>query len=256
MGIWGMGITQSDEFCEVYERFMERYNIGDEVSLIVSDILAEYRKEFSDDELLHDVYFALAKAEWMCCAQSEYVISKVKTIIESNSNLSLYRKLGASEADLKLRQKNLEKFLATIQSPRAKPRKRRIDPLERIKDLPPVQVGECYAYKYEEGYRVLIILDRFKEEGWLEQVCCCILKNTFDTLKIQVAKEKIGFISNYVGVEFLAKSNIKKISDITLPKNFRNHIPKSYISSLGNKKSFHKEILTPLNTTLEELLKL
>ena len=28
MGAWGMGITQSDEFCEVYERFMEEYDEG------------------------------------------------------------------------------------------------------------------------------------------------------------------------------------------------------------------------------------
>ncbi len=256
MGIWGMGLTQSDLFCEVYECFMGRYNNGDEVSLIVSDILAEYHKAFSDDDVLHDVYFALAKAEWMCCAQSEYIINKVKEIIESNANISLYRNLGAPEADLKLRRKNLEKFLATLQTPRNKPRQRRVDPLERIKELPSVQVGECYAYKHEEGYRVLIILDRFKEDGWLEQVCCCILKNTFDTLQIQVTEEKIGFISNYIGVEFLAKSNIKKIEDVTLPKNFRKYIPENYISWYGDKKSFHKEVLTPLNTTLEELLKL
>lgn len=28
MGCWGMGITQSDEYCDVYERFMEEYDEG------------------------------------------------------------------------------------------------------------------------------------------------------------------------------------------------------------------------------------
>lgn len=26
MGCWGMGLTQSDEFCNVYDQFMEEYD--------------------------------------------------------------------------------------------------------------------------------------------------------------------------------------------------------------------------------------
>lgn len=255
MGCWGMGLTQNDEFCEVYENFMKRYNIGDEVSVIVSDILSEYHNAFSDDDgILHDVYFALAKAEWMSCAQSASILYKVKSIIESDANIAFYRELGATETDLKTRRKNLEKFWLALQTPRAKPRQRRIDPLNRTKDLPPVQVGECYAYKYEDGYRVLVILDRFKEEGWLEQVCCCILNNTFTSLQINIVDEEICFISNYVGVEFLAKSNIKKIGYVSLPDSFRTHIPQNNISCFGTKESFRKEISAPLKLTLSELL--
>lgn len=256
MGVWGMGITQSDEFCEIYELFMERYNTGDEASAIVSDILIEYHNEFSDnDGVLHDVYFALAKAEWMCCAQSETVQNKVKTIIESDANLAFYRELGATESDLKIRRKKLVKFLETLQKPRVKPRQRRLNPLDRIKELPPVQVGECYAYKHEDGYRVLIILDRFKEEGFLEQVCCCILERTFDSLQIQIAEEKIGFISNYVGSEFIAKSNLKKIAYFSIPSNFRKNIPQNRINYYGNKKMFHEDFSVPLNIVVSNLLK-
>lgn len=256
MGIWGMGLTQSDEFCEVYERFMERYNSADEVSVIVSDILTEYNCDFSqDDGVLHNVYFALAKAEWMCCEQSETVLNKVKTIIETDANIAYYRELEANESDLKQRRKNLQKFWETLQTPRAKPKRRKINPLDRIKELPPVKVGECYAYKYEEGYRVLIILDRFKEEGWLEQVCCCILKETFDSFDIQFEREEIGFISNYVGVEFLAKSNLKKIATLDMPNEFRKRIPQNYVSYLSTKKSFYKDITDSLNITLSGLIK-
>ena len=42
MGCWGMGMTQSDEFCEVYDNFMEQYNNGDEVSVITEKILKDY----------------------------------------------------------------------------------------------------------------------------------------------------------------------------------------------------------------------
>ena len=126
MGCWGMGMAQSDEFCEVYEQFMEAYDEGQAVAEITQGILDEYHKEFSDsDGLMHDVYFALAKAEWMCCDQSTEVLSRVKEIVASGENLQFYRELGAHEQDLKTRKKNLEKFLSALQVPRAAPRKRK-----------------------------------------------------------------------------------------------------------------------------------
>lgn len=64
-----MGIVQSDEYCEIYERFMEEYDQGKPLSNIKNDILDEYLEEFdSKDGILHDVYFAIGKAEWMCGA--------------------------------------------------------------------------------------------------------------------------------------------------------------------------------------------
>lgn len=237
MGVWGMGLTQSDEFCEVYEQFMDRYNRGDEVSTIISDILAEYHNEFSDDDgILHDVYFALAKAEWMCCAQSETVINKVKTIIESEANISFYRELEATEADLKKRRKNLEKFWETLQTPRVKPRQRRIDPLDRVKELPPIQPGDCYAYKFDTGYRIVVILDRFQEEGRREHACCCILNRTFSSIDIDVIKEEIGYIAEYIGNEFIAKSKLRKLTPISVPENFKNIFLKNTLIGMGRKK--------------------
>lgn len=94
MGCWGMGLTQSDEFCEIYDKFMDSYNEGVAVSEITAVILAEYHSEFDDnDGVMHDVYFALAKAEWMCCEQSELVLNRVKEIIESGANIEFYREV-------------------------------------------------------------------------------------------------------------------------------------------------------------------
>ena len=254
MGCWGMGITQSDEFCEVYDHFMERYNNGDDVCTITSDILEEYNSEFSDDDgVMHDVYFALAKAEWMCCAQSKKVLDKVKEIIESEADISFCRELGAAEKDLKIRQKNLEKFWDSLQTPRAKPRQRRIDPLDRTKELPPVQPGECYAYKYENGYRILVILDRFKKPDLLEQIRVCVLKDTFASLQADVKVEKIAYIADYIGIEFLAKSKLYKLPAIDLPADFGNRLPPQYVSWYGSKRDFFKENVSALDKSIEEL---
>lgn len=256
MGCWGMGMAQSDEFCEIYERFMERYNNGDEVSAITDGILKEYHSEFSDDDgVLHDVYFALAKAEWMCCSQSKKILDRVKEIIDSGANINFYRELEATEKDLKIRQKNLEKFWVSLQTPRAKPRQRRIDPLDRIKELPPVQPGECYAYKHEDGYRILVILDRFKKPGLLEQIRVGVLKNTFPTRQANIETEKIAYIADYIGIEFLGKSNLYKLPAIDLAPDFGKKIPSHYVSWYGSKKDFHKENVSALNISITDLNK-
>lgn len=254
MGCWGMGMTQSDEFCEVYDHFMEQYNNGDEVSVITEKILKDYHSEFSgDDGVLHDVYFALAKAEWMCCAQSKMILYRVKEIIDSGANINFYRELEATENDLKIRQKNLEMFWTSLQTPRAKPRQRRIDPLDRIKELPPVQPGECYAYKHEDGYRILVILDRFKEPHLLEQICVCVLKNTFATRQADVETEKIAYIADYIGIEFLGKSNLYILPSIILETGFKKKIPAHYVSWYGKKKGFHEEFTSALNISIAKL---
>ena len=60
MGCWGMGMTQSDQFMETYETFMDEYNDGAAVPNITKKILEQYLKDFSaDDPILHDVWFGL-----------------------------------------------------------------------------------------------------------------------------------------------------------------------------------------------------
>ena len=41
MGCWGMGMTQSDQFMETYETFMDEYNEGAAVPNITKKILEQ-----------------------------------------------------------------------------------------------------------------------------------------------------------------------------------------------------------------------
>lgn len=243
MGCWGMGMSQSDEFCEVYEKFMHEYdNKGKAVFEITNDILKEYHAEFDDEDgIMHDVYFALAKAEWMCCEQSELVLNRVKEIIASGANLAFYKELEATDADLRLRKKNLVAFLDSISTPREKPRKRKPDPDLRIKDLPPLAIGECYCYKFEEGYRVFVILDRKKVDGFQETVYCAILEKTFlkDALgSVDFLSEKIGALHCYCGIDFLDSSKIKRIGEVSVPADLQAKLLGEDGIVLGNKKYF------------------
>ena len=44
MGCWGMGLTQSDDYCEVYEDFMERYDEGGSLRHPGGDPCRAYRR--------------------------------------------------------------------------------------------------------------------------------------------------------------------------------------------------------------------
>ena len=167
MGCWGMGITQSDEYCEIYERFMEEYDEGKPLSDIKQDILEEYLAEFDEnDGVLHDVYFALGKAEWMCGGISDDIFGKISHIISTGENIDFYRELEATEHDLKLRKKNLDKFLTSLSTPRGKTKKRKT-PTEKYKriekpKLPTFQCGDVFAYKVDGKYRLLCLITRGK----------------------------------------------------------------------------------------------
>lgn len=157
MGIWGMGIAQSDEFCEVYETFMERYNEGESVEEITASILENYRQSFADDDpVMHDVYFALAKAEWMCASQSPHILAQVGEIVTSKVNLQFYKELGASAADLRSRQKNLEKFGEKLQTPRATAKKRTPAPKY---DFAKAEKGKVFWYRSKNEIYGTLVLD-------------------------------------------------------------------------------------------------
>lgn len=97
MGNRGMGIAQSDEYCEIYERFMEAYDAGKPVADITKDILDEYLEEFEEDDgVLHDVYLALGKAEWMCGGVSDALLKRITQIIQNDEDLKFRQELEAS----------------------------------------------------------------------------------------------------------------------------------------------------------------
>ena len=158
MGCWGMGLTQSDEFCEVYDKFMQAYDDGQAVSDITEKLLGEYRREFDDaDGVMHDVCFALAKAEWMCCEQSAKILSRVKDIIEKDLNIIYYRELCATESDLKVRKRNLHNFWISLQTPKKSARKRVAPP--RKSECAVLEKGTLFWYKRKSKYFAAAVLD-------------------------------------------------------------------------------------------------
>ena len=254
MGCWGMGLAQTDEFCEVYDNFMEEYDEGKPVAEITAEILAKYHEEFDDDDgIMHDIYFALAKAEWMCKEQSEAILARVKEIIETKANIEFYRELETTESDLKIRQRNLEKFWNMLQTPREKARKRKRTAPPAEKALPPIEVGDCFAYKYEEGFRVICILERYRPRPNSEDtVSVALFEKIYSAEELKntdFLQENIGKTLTVTAAEFLGKSVIKKIAHIEISPESRSFFNLLY----ETKQSFRTEISKSLGITLQEL---
>ena len=156
MAFWGMDLNQSDEFCEIYNEYMDLYDIGLEPSVITQQIL----NRFPFGNISHNILFAIAKAEWSLGFRSESVFSRVNQIIDNRENIAYYRSLGFSEQDIKEREEKLFSFQALLQTPPKAPRKRKISACNMIKRLPK---GTVSYYEADAGYYGFVVLDAVYE---------------------------------------------------------------------------------------------
>ena len=156
MAFWGMDLNQSDEFCEIYNEYMDLYDIGLEPSVITQQIL----NRFPFENISHNILFAIAKAEWSLGFRSESVFLRVNQIIDNRENIAYYRSLGFSEQDIKEREEKLFSFQALLQTPPKAPRKRKISACNMIKRLPK---GTVSYYEADDGYYGFVVLDAVYE---------------------------------------------------------------------------------------------
>lgn len=254
MGVWGAGVTQSDEYCEVYDLFMEKYDAGESVETITDEILNSYLSQFdADDGVLHDVYFALAKCQWMCGVLSDVIMSTVKDIIQNGKNLKFFKELDADDRLLRDRKKNLDKFLSSLETPRKAPRKRKAPPQER--HLPPANIGDVFSYNDVSGLRVVVVLDFFKNPLWREGYFCCIIDKEY-RLKPSIAElatENVRQIGVYHAEEFLPASKIRLIGNLKIPPNKYEELFGNSLL-LGSREDFYTSKQLKQTMTLEELL--
>ena len=156
MAFWGMDLNQSDEFCEIYDEYLDLYDIGLEPAKITQQILQRYQNK----TISHNTLFALAKAEWSLGFRSEDVYARVNEIIDSGENISYYRSLGFSEQEINERVEKLINFQNLLLSTPKVPRKRRISSHNRIKRLPK---GTVSFYECNDGYYGFVVLDAVYE---------------------------------------------------------------------------------------------
>ncbi len=124
MGTWDISIEGNDTFQDIYSNFMERYNSGDDPRQIKLDILSDFADYFSDTDDQHNALFGLSKGLWDTKSLDEETLEEVKQVIATESDLRLWRNLGATDGIIKKRKDRLDKFLKTISTEKEKPKRR------------------------------------------------------------------------------------------------------------------------------------
>ena len=144
MGVWGVELKNNDIFMDIYDEF---FNLkGGEPDVISQEIIKKNRCILGKDEI-HNLWFALALAQWETKSLSLQVLLKVEEIITSKVDLKLWEELDANEKDIKKREIILDEFLVKIKSEKdkAKPRKR------PKRKKPIFSTGDCLLFKLENG---------------------------------------------------------------------------------------------------------
>ncbi len=161
MGTWGVAISSNDFYEDIRDQFLELYNNDIDISEIKSQLLKENNNILEKDEDSNNFWFALAFCLWDCKALDDDVYNKVKEIIESGSDLRLWRDLDSSKADLKKRENKLKDFLFKLSKEKPKARKRK---RKRIKLYNAIfEKNECIVFKLNNGnYGGAIILESEK----------------------------------------------------------------------------------------------
>ena len=147
MGTWSTAMKGNDAFSDVYDEFFDFYNKGEQPETISKKIVENNWEILEIEEEKHNLWFALALAQWETKSLDPKVLSTVEEIITSEADLKIWLNLGANEQDIKKRKVVLKKFLEKIKSdrPKAKPRKR-----AKLK-TPIFSTGDCLVFKMKNG---------------------------------------------------------------------------------------------------------
>jgi len=147
MGSWGTGISSNDVYEDVYSEFMDFYDEGLEPIEATKKVIENNSELVNDPEDKFNFWFALAMAQWTCKALDHDLLDKVKDIIDSGKDITLWKELGAESTELKQREKALAKFLDKISQEKEKPRKRK---KKVIRDAV-YEKGSCLTFKLDNG---------------------------------------------------------------------------------------------------------
>ena len=157
MGTWGTAIKSNDTSADIYADFFDQYNDGKEPTEIKEKLISD------NPNGTNDFWLTLALALWETKNLPNDLLKKVREIIESESDLKVWRELGASESDIKKRKIVLERFLVKLESDKVKPKARK-----RISKKDPIfNKGSCLTFKLKNGnYGGGIVLESDFESGF------------------------------------------------------------------------------------------
>ncbi|WP_051435870.1 hypothetical protein [Tenacibaculum sp. 47A_GOM-205m] len=127
MGVWNTEIKGNNTTLDIYSNFFEKYNNGGSQVWVSNEIKTEFADYFSDSDNRNNSLFGLALAQWETKSLEPKILKQIKEIIDSGTDLKLWKELGADEKTIQERKTELQNFLKLISTEKPKA-KRRVRP--------------------------------------------------------------------------------------------------------------------------------
>ncbi|MDB5269440.1 MAG: hypothetical protein JWP58_2480 [Hymenobacter sp.] len=124
MGAWSAAIDGNDTFLDIYQNFFDLYNQGATPQDVSKQIVNDFAEVFDDYDDRSNALFALALAQWKTKSLDPKIFEQVKEIIESGSDLDIWKGPDTNDKVLKKRKSVLDKFLNQISVEKEKPKRR------------------------------------------------------------------------------------------------------------------------------------
>ena len=122
--------------------------------------MISYIEEINSREDSNNFWFAIAKAQWECKNLEPHIFNKVKEIIDTDSDILVWKEFGASDKDLKKRKIVLSKFLETLSLEKEKAKARK----KKIIRQPYFEKGDCISIKLENNFfGGLVVLEEIRD---------------------------------------------------------------------------------------------
>ncbi len=229
MGTWGTAISSNDTFADIYDKFFIMYDDGFDVSEITEKLIDQNQETIGMYEDANNFWFALAKAQWECKQLDPYVLERIKTIIETDVDIAIWKELEADDKILKKRKEYLIKFLTQIQTERLKPKARK----KKIIRQPIFEKGDCLTFKLSTGnYGGAVVLEAVKDTEYNFNLIAATRINQTERPTEKDFKNAEVLVRNY--------SNWKDDANIMwyLPKDYKNLPQIDKVSSFNINESF------------------
>lgn len=154
MGTWGNNILDDDLARDIYDNYLDLFDT--DISSV--EALKQLEKTFASSlkcpDEAHLFWLAIAQAQWDCGCLDKEVKTSVERIITGGEGLELWKEAGKSV--LEKRQVVLAKFLAKLEHPNPKPRRKKTRP----KAVSPFALGDCLSIQLVNNKFAAAIITR------------------------------------------------------------------------------------------------
>jgi len=269
MGAWGPGISSNDTFEDITYEFFELYNDGLTPEQVTDKLIVANQEILNDEDDRNNFWFALALAQWECKALDPDLLAKIRTIVETGEDISVWERLDADNSTLSKRKKALDQLLIKLESEKKAPRNRR----KKVFRDSIFQKGDCLTFPLDNGNygAAFVLASEYQTEYGMNLIAVCDHNSKekpsvtdFENAKVFVRKEQrtrsqyeeYEAVSWYYA-QFYKKSQIafevvgrlKVSKKYTFQKDFRRFSQWSTIPEFQNvKATYNKEHGEPTKT--------